>query len=133
MRAVWDDESAGWWFCAMDIAEALTKSKNLRKYWNTLKTRKPELSSICRQLKLKVNDRKHYNTDVVDESGLNTVLALFPSKKADVFSRWIDYSYYYETGDSLSKGKSSCLPDICQVSMSPFGYICFADQDHRRQ
>ena len=25
MRAVWDDESAKWWFCAMDIAEALTK------------------------------------------------------------------------------------------------------------
>ena len=25
--AVWDEESANWWFCAMDIAEALTKSK----------------------------------------------------------------------------------------------------------
>jgi len=25
-------------FCGMDIAEALTKSKNSRKYWNTIKT-----------------------------------------------------------------------------------------------
>ena len=25
VRAVWDDESSKWWFCAMDIAEAFTK------------------------------------------------------------------------------------------------------------
>jgi len=56
----------------MEIAEALTKSKNPRKYWNTIKTRKNQLSSICRQLKLKAKDGKFYNTDVVDESGLNT-------------------------------------------------------------
>lgn len=87
--AVWDEESANWWFCAMDIAEALTKSKNPRKYWNTIKTRKSQLSSICRQLKLKAKDGKFYNTDVVDENGLNTVIALIPSKKADVFSRWM--------------------------------------------
>lgn len=89
VRAVWDEESAKWWFCAMDIAEALTKSKNPRKYWNTIKTRKSQLSSICRQLKLKAKDGKFYNTDVVDENGLNIVIALIPSKKADVFSRWM--------------------------------------------
>lgn len=89
VRAVWDEESAKWWFCAMDIAEALTKSKNPRKYWNTIKTRKIQLSSICRQLKLKAKDGKFYNTDVVDESGLNTVIALIPSKKSDVFIKWM--------------------------------------------
>ena len=81
VRAVWDDESSKWWFCATDIAEALTKTKSPRKYWNTIKTRKSELSSICRQLKLKAKDGKLYNTDVVDENGLNTVLALIPGKK----------------------------------------------------
>ena len=89
VRAVWDNDSARWWFCAMDIAEALTKTKNPRKYWNTLKTRKSELSSICRQLKLKAKDGKFYNTDVVDESGLNTVLAVIPGKKSDVFAKWM--------------------------------------------
>ena len=89
VRAVWDNDSAKWWFCAMDIAEALTKTKNPRKYWNTLKTRKSELSSICRQLKLKAKDGKFYNTDVVDESGLNTVLALIPGKESDVFAKWM--------------------------------------------
>ena len=89
VRAVWDDESAEWWFCAMDIAEALTKSKNPRVYWATVKRRNPQLLAICKQLKLKAKDGKLYHTDVVDEGGLNTVLALIPGKKADVFARWM--------------------------------------------
>ena len=89
VRAVWDEESSKWWFCAADIAEALTKSKNPRSYWNKIKSRKNELSTICRQLKLKARDGKFYNTDVVDEQGLNTVIALIPSKKSEVFARWM--------------------------------------------
>ena len=46
VRAVWDDESARWWFCAMDIAEALTKSKNPRVYWATIKRRNPQLIAM---------------------------------------------------------------------------------------
>lgn len=67
VRAVWDEATANWWFCATDIAEALTKSKNPRSYWNALKRRKGELSTICRQLKLTASDGKKYMTDVVDE------------------------------------------------------------------
>lgn len=40
VRAVWDNTSSKWWFCAMDIAETLTKSKTPRVYWNALKRRK---------------------------------------------------------------------------------------------
>ena len=89
VRAVWNEKSSKWWFCAADIAEALTKSKNPRSYWNKTKSRKNELSTICRQLKLKARDGKLYNTDVVDEQGLNTVIALIPSKKSEVFARWM--------------------------------------------
>ena len=89
VRAVWDDESSKWWFCAMDIAEALTKSKNPRVYWATVKRRNPQLIAICKQLKLKAKDGKFYNTDVVDENSLNIVLALIPSKKSDVFKKWM--------------------------------------------
>ena len=89
VRAVWDEESSKWWFCAADIAEALTKSKNPRSYWNKIKSRKSELSTICRQLKLKARDGKFYNTDVVDEQGLNTVIALIPGKRSEVFARWM--------------------------------------------
>ena len=89
VRAVWEEKSSKWFFCATDIAEALTKSKNPRSYWNKIKTRKPELWTICRQLKLKAKDGKYYNTDVVEEKDLNTVIALIPSKKSDVFLRWM--------------------------------------------
>lgn len=89
VRAVWEEESAKWYFCATDIAEALTKSKNPRVYWATIKRRNPELIAICKQLKLKAKDGKYYNTDVVEEKDLNLVIALIPSKKTDVFLRWM--------------------------------------------
>ena len=62
VRAVWEEETSKWWFCAVDAIEALTKSKNARSYWNKIKSRKSELSTICRQLKLKAKDGKFYNT-----------------------------------------------------------------------
>ena len=89
VRAVWEEETSKWWFCAVDAIEALTKSKNPRSYWNKIKSRKQELSTNCRQLKLKAKDGKFYNTDVVDEKGLNTVVALIPSKKSDIFAKWL--------------------------------------------
>ena len=73
----------------MDIAEALTKSTNPRSYWNALKRRKGELSTICRQLKLTASDGKKYMTDVVDDEGVNTIIALIPSKKSLVFEKWL--------------------------------------------
>ena len=51
VRSVWDDKNAKWWCCAADIAEALTGSDRSRAYWNALKKRNPQLSTICRQLK----------------------------------------------------------------------------------
>ena len=89
VRAVWNEETSKWWFCAVDIAEALTGSKSPRRYWNTFKSRNPQLSSICRQLKLPARDGKMYLTDVIDDSGVNMVLALIPSKKAAVFLKWM--------------------------------------------
>ena len=89
VRAVWEEGSSKWWFCAVDVAEALTKSKNPRIYWATIKRRNIQLIAICKQLKLKAKDGKFYNTDVVDEKGLNTVIALIPSKKSDIFAKWL--------------------------------------------
>ena len=89
VRSVWDEESSRWWLCAVDIIEALSLSNAPRKYWNTLKKRNFQLSSICRQLKLTAKDGKKYLTDVIDEDGLNLLIAILPSKKSDVFLRWI--------------------------------------------
>lgn len=89
VRAVWDEESSKWWFCAVDVAEALTKTANPRVYWATIKRRNSELIAICKQLKMKARDGKYYATDVVDEAGLNCVIALIPSKKKEVFDKWL--------------------------------------------
>lgn len=89
VRAVWDDDSHKWWYCAMDVAEALTNTTNPRVYWATVKRRRPELIAICKQLKLKARDGKFYNTDVVDDAGLNIVIASIPSKKKEVFAKWM--------------------------------------------
>ncbi len=89
VRSVWDAETSKWCFAATDVCEALTGSTNPRVYWATIKRRNPQLIAICKQLKLKAKDGKYYDTDVVDESGLNAVIALIPSKKTDVFARWM--------------------------------------------
>ena len=89
VRSVWDDGTSKWWFCAVDIVEALAKSKRPRTYWSAIKRRNPQLSTICRQLKLTAKDGKKYLTDVVDEEGVNTVIAIMPSKNAIVFDKWL--------------------------------------------
>lgn len=89
VRAVWDNETSKWWFCAMDIAQALTQSTNPRVYWAQLKRRNSQLIAICKQLKLTATDGKKYLTDVVDDNGVNTVIALIPSKKAVIFEKWL--------------------------------------------
>ena len=89
VRAVWEEQTSKWWFCAADIAEALTKSKRPRTYWNAIKRRNPQLSTICRQLKLTAKDGKRYLTDVVDEEGVNTVIAVIPGKKSLIFDKWL--------------------------------------------
>ncbi|MBQ3596662.1 MAG: Fic family protein [Clostridia bacterium] len=89
VRSVWDEDTSKWWLCAVDIIEALISSTAPRKYWNTLKNRNSQLSSICRQLKLTAKDGKKYMTDVIDDNGLNTLIAVIPAKKSDAFISWI--------------------------------------------
>ena len=52
-----------WWFSVVDVCEALTDSVDPKDYWYRMKKRvneeeKVELSTICRQLKLKASDGK---------------------------------------------------------------------------
>ena len=89
VRAVWNEETSLWWLCAVDIIEALSVSSAPRKYWNTLKSRNPQLSSICRQLKLTAKDGKKYLTDVIDDDGLNLLMSILPSKKSNAFLNWV--------------------------------------------
>lgn len=89
VRSVWDEETSRWWLCAVDVIEALSLSVSPRKYWNNLKKRNVQLSSNCRQLKLTAKDGKKYLTDVIDDNGLNLLLAILPSKNSSIFLNWV--------------------------------------------
>ncbi|MBR1983620.1 MAG: Fic family protein [Clostridia bacterium] len=89
VRSIWNEETSRWWMCSVDIIEALSLSNSPRIYWATIKRRNPELIAICKQLKITAKDGKKYLTDVIDDDGLNILLSLLPSKKSDVFLRWV--------------------------------------------
>ena len=44
VRTVWDDEQEKWYFCVVDIVEALTDSVNPTDYIKKMKKRDPELA-----------------------------------------------------------------------------------------
>ena len=89
VRSIWDEETSRWWLCAVDVIEALSLSNSPRIYWATIKRRNPELIAICKQLKLTAKDGKKYLTDVIDDGGLNLLIAILPSKKSAVFLKWV--------------------------------------------
>ncbi len=89
VRSIWDEESSRWWLCAVDIIDALSLSSSPRIYWATIKRRNTQLIAFCKQLKLTAKDGKKYLTDVINDDGLNFLIAILPSKKSNVFLKWI--------------------------------------------
>ena len=94
IRSVWDNEKEEWYFSVVDVVEALTSSPNPRDYWYRVKKRmseeeKSELSTICRQLKLKAPDGKMRETDVADMQGIFRIIQSIPSPKAEPFKMWL--------------------------------------------
>ena len=89
VRARWSDDDTSWWYAATDVIQALHQSNNARRYWNTFKTRHPEIFAFCRQLKLTAADGKQYETDCLNQSGINQLLMLLPVKNRALFSEWI--------------------------------------------
>ena len=83
-----------WFFSVVDVVGALTDSQDANDYWYRLKKREAEsseieLSTFCRQLKLKSGDGKEYETDCADTEGIFRIIQSIPSKKAEPFKRWL--------------------------------------------
>lgn len=94
IRSVWDSEKEEYYFSVVDVIEALTESKDSKDYWYRLKKRmteeeKSELSTKCRQLKLKSKDGKFYSTDTLDTKGILRLIESVPSPKAEPFKLWL--------------------------------------------
>lgn len=94
IRSVWDNEREEWYFSIVDVVGFLTESNNPRDYWYRVKKRmsdeeRSELSTICRQLKLKASDGKMRLTDVADMQGIFRIIQSVPSPKAEPFKMWL--------------------------------------------
>ena len=94
VRSFWDAKEEQWYFSIIDVVEILTDSPNPRDYWFKMKIRVKtddglELSTICRQLKLKANDGKMRETDTTNTQNLLRIIQSIPSPKAEPFKQWL--------------------------------------------
>jgi DNA-damage-inducible protein D len=77
------------YFSIVDIIEVLTDSTKPSNYWNMLKKRDDQLSTICVKLKLKGLDNKNYPSDCANTEGVLRILMSVPSPKAEPFKLWL--------------------------------------------
>lgn len=94
VRSYWDEDAEKWYFSIIDVIEVLTDSINPRDYWYKMKTRVEnedgaQLSTLCRQLKLKSSDGKKYLTDCANVESLLRIIQSIPSPKAEPFKLWL--------------------------------------------
>ena len=94
VRTYWDKNEEQWYFSIVDVVEILTNSSNPRDYWFKMKIRVKiedglELSTICRQLKLKATDGKMRETDCANTQQLLRIIQSIPSPKAEPFKQWL--------------------------------------------
>jgi len=94
VRTHWDEKEDKWYFSVIDVISILTESSNPRDYWFKMKIRIKtedglELSTVCRQLKMKANDGKMRETDVAETQVLLRIMQSIPSPKAEPFKQWL--------------------------------------------
>ena len=110
VRAVWDDETAKWWFSVLDVIGAINGQDDYtrtRNYWKYLKTKLrkqgSELVSATNQLKLRAADGKRYMTDVFDYNGVLLLAENIPNQNAARFVHWFASDKYSIDGKSREK------------------------------
>ena len=94
IRSIWNKEQEEYYFSVVDVINALAEPKNPRDYWYQLKKRlteeeKSEVSTKCRQLKMKAKDGKLRETDTLDTEGIFRLIESVPSPKAEPFKIWL--------------------------------------------
>ena len=93
VRTHWDEKEKKWYFAIVDVIEILAESTKPRDYWYRLKKREKEngieLSTNCRQFKMKAKDGKMRETEIADTETLLRIIQSIPSPKAEPFKRWL--------------------------------------------
>jgi len=107
IRRYYDESQDLWYFSVIDVIAALTGSVNPRDYWFKMKIRLKsdegaELSTVCRQFKMKASDGKMRLTDCASTEGLLRIIQSIPSPKAEPFKLWlakVGYERIQDMGD----------------------------------
>ncbi len=95
IRSIWDSEKEDYYFSVVDVIRILTNNdyQKSRNYWKWLKIKLnnegSELVSHTNQLKLKAQDGKLRNTDVLDTKGILRLIESIPCSKAEPFKVWL--------------------------------------------
>ena len=95
IRSVWDNNKEDYYFSVVDVISALTTGdyQKSRNYWKWLKGKLidegSELVSKTNQLKMKAQDGKFRETDVLDTKGIVRLIESVPSPKAEPFKLWL--------------------------------------------
>lgn len=93
IRSIWDNEKEDYYFSVVDVVGALTESNTPKRYWTDLKRKLTEEGSQLYEkivrLKLKAQDGKLRQTDVLDTEGILRLIESIPSPKAEPFKLWL--------------------------------------------
>jgi len=99
VRTHWEEQEEQWYFSVIDVVSVLTDTSNPRDYWFKMKVRVKledgiELSTICRQFKMKATDGKMRETDCANTQQLLRIIQSIPSPKAEPFKQWLAKTGY---------------------------------------
>lgn len=111
IRRYYDEKMETWFFSVIDVVGALTDSLNPRDYWFKMKIRVKsddglELSTICRQFKMKAPDGKMRETDTANAEGLLRIIQSIPSPKVEPFKQWLAKVGYERLQDMSDPARS---------------------------
>ncbi len=92
VRTVWDDQEEKWYFCVVDVVEALTDSKNPTDYIKKMRKRDPLLAEgwgqIVTPLSVQTAGGKQ-KTNFATMEGIFRIIQSIPSPKAEPFKQWM--------------------------------------------
>ena len=93
IRTYWDDDNELYFFCIIDVVEALTDSNDPKQYIKRMRQRDPGLNSvwgtICTPHQFISSDGKRHQANCASLGGVLRIIQSIPSPKAEPFKRWL--------------------------------------------
>lgn len=93
IRTYWDDDMELYFFCIIDVVEALTDSNDPKQYIKRMRQRDLGLNSvwgtICTPHQFLSSDGKRHQANCASLGGVLRIIQSIPSPKAEPFKRWL--------------------------------------------